>query len=42
MLITKQLNQDPFSDIVIENGIVKVKATADSRTESSEQKGTES
>ncbi len=24
-LITSQLNQDPFSDIIIENGVVKVK-----------------
>jgi len=34
-LITSQLNQDPFSDIFIENGVVKVKQTGTQTEEKS-------
>jgi len=32
-LITSQMNQDPLSDIFIENGVVKVKKTAEQEPE---------
>lgn len=33
ILITGQLKQDPFSDIIIENGVVKVKSTVTNTSE---------
>ncbi len=41
-LITSQMNQDPFSDIIIENGVVKVKSpTIESADKSLDVRGQE-